>query len=113
MLLDLFKAISFFFDIVLLYGVAISAFFAPGSGWEERLDSALTRLALAAAACLLSGLLFSLTSPSRSLTIRSFLTTLPVQLFFWGSGAITLLFVGGWYLDSYPCTMAASRNCGW
>lgn len=113
MLLDLFKAISFFLDIVLLYAVAISAFFVPGSGWEERLDLALARLALAAAACLSSGLLFSMTTPSRSWTIRSFLTTLPVQLFFWGLSAITLLFISGWYLDSYPCTMTASRNCGW
>jgi len=112
-MLDLFKAISFLVDIVLLYGVAISAFFVPGSGWEERLDSALLRLALAASACLLSGLLFSMTSRSRSRTIRSFLTTLPVQLFFWSLGVIALLFVSSWYLDSYPCTLAGSPKCGW
>lgn len=111
MLLDFLKAISFFLDIVLLYGVAISAFFLPGSGWEERLDSALGRLAFAACACVLSGLLFSMTSGSR--TIRSLLTTLPMQLFFWGASAITVLFVCGWYFDSYPCTLAGSRNCGW
>lgn len=113
MLLDLFKAISFILDIVLLYGVAISAFFLPGSGWQERLDSALGRLALATVACLLSGLLFSMTSHSSSRTIRAFLTTLPVQLYLWGLGAISLLFVSSWYLDSYPCAVAASRNCGW
>jgi len=113
MLLDFFKAIAFFLDILLLYGVAISAFFAPGSGWQERLDSALARLALAAVACLLSGLLFSLTSRSGSRTIGSVLRTLPMQLFFWGVGAITLFFVSGWYFDSYPCTLAASRNCSW
>lgn len=112
-MLDLLKAISFFLDIVLLYGVAISAFFAPGAGWEERLDSALGRLAAAAVACVLSGLLFSLTSGRSPRTIRSFLTTLPVQLFLWGAGAMTVFFLTGWYFDSYPCTLAGSRNCGW
>lgn len=112
-MLDLFKAISFFLDILLLYSVAISAFFAPGSGWLERLDSALGRLALAAAACLLSGLLFSLTSRTGSRSIGSLLTTLPVQLFFWTVGAMILFFVSAWYFDSYPCTLTASRNCGW
>lgn len=112
MLLDLLKAISFFLDIVLLYGVAISAFFVPGSGWQERLDSALVRLALAACACLLSGLLFNW--PARALpSFRSLVSTMPVQLFFWGAGAIAILFVSAWYFDSYPCALAASRNCGW
>lgn len=111
MLLDLIKALSFFLDVALLYAVAISAFFVPGSSWEERLDSSLARLALAAAACVFSGLLFQISSHSR--TMRSFLSTLPVLVFFWGLGAITLLFVCGWYLDSYPCTLAAGRNCGW
>lgn len=110
-MLDLCKALSFFLDIGLLYAVAMSAFFVPGSSWAERFDSALARLVLAAVACLLSGLLFCIPSHSRSM--RSFLTTLPMQIFFWGFGAITLLFVCGWYLDSYPCTLAASRNCGW
>lgn len=110
-MLDLFKALSFFLDILLLYGVAIRAFFAPGSGWEERLDSALGGLALAAAGCLLSGLLFNLTSRSR--TFRSFLTTLPVQLFVWTVGAMTIFFVSGWYFDSYPCSLKGSPNCGW
>lgn len=111
MLLDLFKAISFFVDIALLYGVAISAFFVPGSGWGERLDAALARLVIAAIACLLSGLIFTINSRSR--TIRSLLTTLPLQLFFWGFGTIALLFVSSWFFDSYPCTLAGSRNCGW
>jgi hypothetical protein len=112
MLLDLLKAISFFLDIVLLYGVAISAFFVPGSGWQERLDAALVRLGLAACACLLSGLLFNW--PARALpSFRSLVSTMPVQLLFWGAGAIAILFVSAWYFDSYPCALAASRNCGW
>lgn len=108
-MLDLLKAISFFVDIVLLYGVAISAFFVPGSQWEERLDLAMFRLAVAAGSCALSGLLFRAGSRGG----QSFFSTLPVQLFFWGLGAIAILFICGWYLDSYPCTMAASRNCSW
>jgi hypothetical protein len=113
MLLDLFKALSFFLGIVSLYWVAISAFFVPGSGWEERLSAALVRLALAAGACFFSGLLFSWRSGATSPSIRSLISTLPVQLFFWGAGTIAILFVSAWYIDSYPCSVAASRNCGW
>lgn len=46
MFLDLFKALSFFTMILSLYHAAISAFFAPGSNWDERLSATLLRIAV-------------------------------------------------------------------
>lgn len=111
MLLDLSRALTFFVGIVSLYWAGISAFFVPGSGRDERLSITLVRLSLSAGVCLLSGLLFAwpINTPFR--TPRSLMSTLPVQLFFWGFAVIAVLFVSSWYLDSYPCTATTSRMC--
>lgn len=57
MLLDLTRALSFFLSLVSLYWVTISAFFAPGTTLQERLITALLRLAFAACISFFSGLL--------------------------------------------------------
>ena len=111
MLLDLSRALTFFVGIVSLYWAGIGAFFVPDSGWNERLLTMLVRLSLSAAVCLLSGLLFAWPLKSRLRTPNSLMSTLPVQLFFWGFAVIAVLFVSSWYLDSYPCTVTTSRIC--
>jgi len=61
-MLELTKAATFFASILSLYWAALGAFFIPGLHWQERLFLALARLCLAAAVCLLSGLLLLLTA---------------------------------------------------
>lgn len=98
MILDLGKAFSFFASTVLVYHAAIQTFFMPGAKWEELLGFALAKLALAACACFLSGMLFtwpSQTNPDRELALTS---TLPVRFFFWSLAAIAALFLSSWFL---------------
>lgn len=111
MLLDLFRALTFFAGIVSLYWAGIGAFFVPDGGWDDRLLTTLVRLSFSAGVCLLSGLLFAWPMQARLRTARFLMSTLPVQLFFWGFAAIAVLFVSSWYLDSYPCTVTTSRMC--
>jgi hypothetical protein len=111
MLLDLSRALSFFAGMMSLYWAAISAFFAPESGWDERFLTTVVRLLLSAGVCLLSGLCFAWPIKTKLRTPHFLMTTLPVQLFLWGSMVIAVLFVSSWYLDSYPCTVTTSRVC--
>jgi hypothetical protein len=111
MLLDLSRALSFFVSIVALDWATLGAFFAPGSRLEDRLVVALLRLGLAGCACFLSGLLFSWPSRTARRGALPLTSTLPVQLFFWALGAITLLFIGSWYLASYPGAINVSHDC--
>ncbi len=97
-MLELAKAATFFASLLSLYWTALSAFFIPGLHWQDRLFLALARLALAAAVCLLSGLVFRLpvrTNPDAHLALTS---TLPMQLFFWTAPILALLFLSSWYL---------------
>ena len=93
MLLDLTRAASFFLSIVTLYWVTISAFFVPGTSLQDRLTTALLRLALAACVSFLSGLLFSWPSRAHRQPHQAITSTLPVQLFLWALAgiAVTLL----------------------
>jgi hypothetical protein len=98
MLLDLGKALSFFTCIVLVYHAAIHTFFALGARWEDRLALSLLKLALAACACFLSGMIFtwpSRNNPDRGLALSA---TLPVRFFFWSSAVIVALFMSSWFL---------------
>lgn len=112
MLLDLTRALTFFLSIVSLYAAAISAFFVPGTLWEDRIWMALLRLALAACICFLSGMLFVWPSRATTHTQPSLISTLPVQMFFWSLGLIVILFIGSWYLATYPCNINISHDCG-
>jgi hypothetical protein len=117
MLLDLTRALSFLLTIVTLYWVTVGAFFVPGTNLEDRLVTALLRLALAACASFFSGLLFSWPSraPRRSRQLsqphQPLTSTLPVQLFFWTLAGIAILFLSSWYLATYPCSIDISHDC--
>jgi len=99
MLLELGKAISLIASILALYAAGFSAFFVPGTRWEERIFLAFSHIAIAAGVCFLSGLLFAW-RPQPQPT-QSLLQTLPVQIFFCGLVAIVLLFLASWYLAVY------------
>jgi hypothetical protein len=98
MLLDLARALSFFLGIVSLYAAAISAFFVPGSHWQERLVIALLKLGFAGCICFFSGLLFAWPSRSAKHLGPPLISTLPVRVFLWSLACIAVLFIGSWFL---------------
>jgi hypothetical protein len=95
------KAISFFLSILSLYPIVGSAFFVPGTRWEDRLTMSLLKVAMAGCVCLASGLFFC-QSPSagNSLTDR-LMRTLPVKMFLWTLAGVVLLFFVSWYIEEY------------
>jgi cation transport ATPase len=101
MLLDLGKAVSFILSILSLYPVMLSAFFVPGSRWQDRLVLSLFKIALAACICFASGFLFAFRPQARPRIAQPITTTLPVQIFFWAMVAMAILFVVSWYLEEY------------
>jgi hypothetical protein len=112
MLLELGKALSFFLSLLSLYPIAISAFFVPGSRWQERLLLVLPKIAIAACICLSSGLLFSWPSRSNPEAGRSLASTLPVRLFCWALAAAALLFAASWYVVwALPCMGSPLPAC--
>jgi len=111
MLLELLRPLSFFLSIVSLYPVMLSAFFVPGARWEERLEMALLRVALAACVCFSSGVLYAWHSRSSPEPAVSLLSTLPVRLFFWAMGGMALLFALSWWLDAYYVPMLRHDCC--
>jgi hypothetical protein len=97
MLLEVGKAVSFLVSILSLCALLESAFFVPGSRWEERLVGSLLRIALAGCVCFASGLLFRSAEHVEGPVTR----TLPVRLYFWALAGMTVLFVLSWYLEEY------------
>ena len=103
MILDIAKALSFFLSLLSLYPVVGSAFFIPGSRWEDRLVLTLARVGLAGCICLLSGILFAkpwqtVHGPAAHGSER-LLATLPVRMFLWTVAGVAVLFVSSWYCD--------------
>ena len=73
---------------------------APGGSAQQRTFAG-TVLALSAAISFLSGLSFRATEPEPQNSQLRLTATLPVKLFFWGAGAMFVLFVVSWYLETY------------
>jgi len=102
MLLELGRAVSFLMSILSLYWAMLSAFFIPGSHWQERLALFAARIALAGCVCFLSALLFSTRSQSpRSTADASPISTLPMRLYLWSASAMIILFAVSWFLEEY------------
>ena len=99
MILDLAKALSFFLSMLSLYPVVGSAFFIPGSRWEDRMVLALARVGLAGCMCLLSGILFARPWLPNHSSDR-LLATLPVRLYLWTVAGVAVLFALSWYFDA-------------
>jgi hypothetical protein len=97
-MLELAKAATFFACLLSLSWTALSAFFHPALPWQDRLYLALARLILAAALCLLGGLVFRLPTRSNPDAHLPLTSTLPMQLFFWAAPILTILFLTSWYL---------------
>src|SRR5579863_10345750 len=97
-MLELAKAVSFLICILSLYWAGISAFFVPGSQWEERLWIAGFKLLAAAAICFYSGMVFSWPAKTNPDAFQRLTSTMPVRLFFWAVAGMVVLFVLSWYL---------------
>jgi hypothetical protein len=105
LLLEIGKAVSLLLSILSLDALLTSAFFVPGSPWDERLLNSLERIVLAACVCFASGLLFNWHRQRDSEAGADVLRTLPVRLFFWALAGMVLLFVVSWYLEEYYVPM--------
>jgi hypothetical protein len=104
MFLDISRLVSFLLSIVSLYYVVVSAFFVPGTHWEERFSLALAKVGMAVCICFASGLLFSRptqTNQGSHGQSEPLMTTLPVRMFFWTLTGVAILFALAWYLDAY------------
>jgi hypothetical protein len=113
-MLELGKAISFFLSLLSLYPVVVSAFFAQGHRWEERLTMALLKLAISACICFASGLLFVLPVRSNPDARQPIWATLPMKAFFFGTLGIAVLFVLTWYLvGGAPCYVGVNNRCSY
>jgi lipopolysaccharide export LptBFGC system permease protein LptF len=99
---ELAKVAALILAILSIYALLASAFFAPGSPWQQRLLASVEMLAISGCVCFASGLLFQLTSQSAQSEDGPPVTrTLPVQLFFWSVGATVLMFLLSRYLEVY------------
>lgn len=99
MILEIARTLSFFLSILCLYPVMLSAFFVPGSRWEDRLVMALAKVALAGCMCFLSGILFLQPWRVDLKPGDHLLATLPVRMYLWTILGVAVLFVLSWYLD--------------
>jgi len=97
-MLDLAKAASFFFCILVIYEACIHAFFDPSSPLHDRILLALAYLFFAACVSVFSGFIFTWPVRSNPEYGRGLLSTLPVRVFLWASVAIVALFLSSWYL---------------
>jgi hypothetical protein len=97
-MLELTKAATFFACLFSLYWGTLSAFFVLGPHWQDRFFLLLAKLALAAAVCLLSALIFRLPISSNPDANQPITSTLPMKLFFWAAPILLFLFVASWYL---------------
>jgi hypothetical protein len=111
MLLELARPLSFFLSLLSLYPVMLSAFFVPGTRWEERLEMALLRVALAACVCFGSGALYAWHSRPGGEGGETLLATLPVRLFLWAMAGMAVLFALSWWLDVYYVPMLRHDCC--
>jgi cation transport ATPase len=108
MIVQIGRLASLVLSIVSLYMLLGSAFFVPGSRWQERLLVATARLAVAGCVCFVSGLLFEKTEFGERLPGEKQLRltrTLPVRLFFWAAGLMAVLFAVSSYLEEYYVPM--------
>jgi hypothetical protein len=115
MLLELLKPLSFFVSLLSLFPVLMTAFFVPGTRWEERLEMVLLRIAISGCLCFASGFLYSRPAFRQPLAqtgaTEPLLSTLPVRLFFWAIAGMALLFALSWWLEIYYVPMIRHDCC--
>jgi hypothetical protein len=99
--LELAKFASLLLAILSLDAVIHTAFLEPGSNLEHQLVPALRMLLMAAAVCLGSGCIFHLWQHRECRPTVSVAKSLPMLIFWWAGGVITLLFAVSWIVERY------------
>jgi len=104
-LLEFAKFASLLLCILSLDGLLHTAFLEPGSNLQQRLLPSLEMLLLAAAVSLGSGCIFRLwerkTAPQAGRRDSSVAGSLPMMIFWWGAGAMAVLFAIAWLIERY------------
>jgi hypothetical protein len=98
MLVEIAKPLTLFFCILSLYAVFHAALLNPSVDMQDRISDSVARLLLAALISFVSGLVFRAANGTGCVRLTA---TLPVQLFCWAAGAMLVLFVVSWYLESH------------
>ena len=114
MLLELAKPVALLLCLLSLVALFHTAFLSiasvdsllPGPVLDQRIVDSILLLGLTAAISLLAGLLFREDTP---LPHPSLSATLPVQIFYWSTGIMLLLFVVAHYLETH-CDFYRSTN---
>jgi hypothetical protein len=101
MLLEVAKPVALLLCMLSLCAVFHTAFLVPASDLHQTILDSLELLSLAAGISLISGLIFRESAQELSAENKRLMTTLPVQVFYWASGTMLLLFVCCWYLESH------------
>jgi hypothetical protein len=101
MWIEVAKPVALLLCILSLYAVFHAAFLIPASELQQRITDSLERLALAGAIAFVGGALFYKSEPQRLSSNFRFSSTLPLRIFYWTTGAMLLLFLVSWYLESH------------
>jgi hypothetical protein len=102
---ELAKFASLLLSILALDAVFHTAFLEPGGHLEEQLLPALRMLLLAAAISLVSGYLFRQEEKKSGQGVLrhdgSVAGSLPMMIFWWGSGVMAILYCLAWLVERY------------
>ena len=106
MLLELAKPVALLLCLLSLYALFHTAFLStgnpelllPNQALHDRIADSLLLFGLSAGICIVSGLLFREDASEPHLSLSA---TLPLQLFYWATGIMLLLFIVSWYLETY------------
>ena len=101
MLVEIAKPIAFLLCMVSLCALFFTAFPAPASDLQQRILDSLEMLVLAGGISLVSGLIFRDSAPEHSADDARLAATLPIQVFCWATGAMFILFIVSWYLETH------------
>jgi hypothetical protein len=107
MLLELAKPVALILCLLSLFAVFHTLFLSiedphlilqPHQAFDDRILDSLILLAISAGICILGGLLFRESEPSPHPSLAS---TLPMQIFYWATGIMVVLFFLAWFLETH------------
>jgi len=107
MLLELAKPVALLLCLLSLYAVFHTLFFAiedphlilqPHQAFVDRILDSLLLLALSAGICVLGGFIFRESEPDLRPSLAA---TLPMQLFYWATGIMLVMFLLAWFLETH------------
>lgn len=101
MLTEVAKPIALLLCMLSLCAVFQTAFLVPATDLHQTILDSLELLSMAAGISLVSGLIFRESAEELSTDSKPLMATLPIQVFYWASGIMLLLFLCCWYLDSH------------